>query len=637
MPSVNTFEQIEGGTYSLNDPPAKEKRDQVGDFVWKCFVLAAEEKKRLGLMERWKENYRLYRGDHWGNYKTRQNRGQVTVNLFFANVLRTVANITNKNPSVEVLDMDGSNDNADKALTAKIKKWWADTEQQEQLAYSTLNNEINGITVEKAIWNPKKREPDFSVLDPYSCFPAPGVFKDINDMPYFIHAYILPVDKIEAKYDVSGVQADNFEDLLGKEREDVRPNTNDPSSGGSSYTGASGDPSTSFIEAGVSGKGKALVVEMWYRDYSKSKVRQLEYDEYGDVITELSAEEVQNYPDGVRVTTVTNQGRLVLEDQINPNINQGLLDKVDTSYAWGRFPFFKANSYKDTTSVWGFSVAEQTGNLNKKIDELISRLLSWSQRAALPPLIVEKGCGISRSQINNKPGLVLMPLRSNARIEFLQVPELPQSFFNVLDILMNVHDRTYQIEDADRGVQPSGVTAASAIVALQERNAVLMQHKIREMDRLVRMRGRWAISFIQNFSIKEDFVEVGGEQQRFQGIELAGRSFNYTVESGSTVARTSLREEEQATQLYQMGAIDRQALLETLNFRGWRDIIERVGEGQLDQALQIMIQAGLPEDIAIELKQELMQPQGGPGNTGPSTQGQQPQPGTPKQKQGDMA
>lgn len=632
MSSSNSYDQIEVSQYSLNDPPSANKIEDVGSFVWKCFVLAAEEKERLGLLERWKENYRMYRGDHWGEFKTRKNRSQVTVNLFFANILRTVANITNKNPTVEVLDMDGINDDADKALTAKIKKWWADTEQQEQLSHSTLNNEINGITVEKAVWNPKKREPDFSILDPYSCFPAPGVYKDINDMPYFIHAYILSVDNIEAKYGVTGVQPDNFDDLLGKDREDVRPNTNDPASSGASYTGSTSDPSTSFIEAGVSGRGRALVVEMWYRDYSTSQVKQFEYDENGDEITELSSKTVKNYPDGVRVTTVTNQGRMILADQTNPNINPQLIDQVNTSYAWGRIPFFKANSYKDTTSVWGFSAAEQVGDLNKKIDEIVSRLLAYTQRALLPPLIVEKGCGISRSQLNNKPGLVLMPLRSNARIEYMQVPELPQSFFNVLDTLLTMHDRIYQIEDADRGVQPSGVTAASAIVALQERNAVLMQHKIREMDRLVRMRGRWAISFFQNFSFKEDYVEVSGEQVGFQGIQLAGRRFNYTVESGSTVARTSLREEEQATQLYQMGAIDRQALLETLNFTGWRDIVERVGEGQLEQALQIMIQAGMPEEDASELKQVLMQPQGGPGNTGQT--GGQPQPGTPKTQQG---
>jgi hypothetical protein len=107
------------------------------------------------------------------------------------------------------------------------------------------------------------------------------------------------------------------------------------------------------------------------------------------------------------------------------------------------------------------------------------------------------------------------------------------------------------------------------------------------------------------------------------------------VESGSTVAKTNLQEQEQAMALYRDGAIDRQALLETLNFPNYKEIIERVGETQLDQALQIMIQAGLPEEEAMALKQVLMQPQQGPqGQT--SSSKPQPRPGTPRAKQGAM-
>jgi hypothetical protein len=237
--------------------------------------------------------------------------------------------------------------------------------------------------------------------------------------------------------------------------------------------------------------------------------------------------------------------------------------------------------------------------------------------------------------INNKPGLVLMPTRPNARIEYLQVPNLPANFFDILDVFTRMHDRIYQIEDADRGVQPTGVTAASAIVALQERNAVLIQHKIRAMEYIARERGRWAISALQNFSTQIEQVEVRGIQLQFQGVALAGRKFNYMVESGSTVARTSIQQQEQAMALYREQAIDRQALLETLNFPSWKEIIERVGEGQLDQALQILVQAGLDEEQASQLRQYLMEPQARP--TGPAGPQRQLQPGTPRAAQGQGA
>ena len=206
-----------------------------------------------------------------------------------------------------------------------------------------------------------------------------------------------------------------------------------------------------------------------------------------------------------------------------------------------------------------------------------------------------------------------------------------------------MHDRVHAVQDVDRGETPRNITAASAIVARQERNAVLIQHKINAMDHLVEMRGRWAISFWQNFGLETELVEIkGSEPAEFRGINFAGRRFKYVVESGSTVPKTSLQLEEQAKEFYKAGAIDRQALLEAVNFPGWKEIIERVGEGQLGQAIQVLVQAGLPEEAGQQLYQQLMQPQGGPGNVSQGNEMGNPaiqkiQPGIPMAQRGSIA
>lgn len=597
--------------YNIENPPPQGHKE-LGLWIWGLFEDAYAEKERLGLMDRWVGNYRLFRGDHWG-YKGINKPDKLSINLYFANIQRTVANITAKNPVVEVVDMDGVNDGADEVLTTRVRKYWHESEQQASLATSCQNNEIYGITVEKHGWSTMHQNPLSFVVDPYSFFPAPGYERDIQDLPYVIHAYSMDVASIEKMFDQENgsIDAEDIRTILGREdREDVRPNQTmmNRESGvvqqqyknTSEITGRHGES-----------KGEGLVVECWFRD--------------------------EVMPDGIRVVLITNRGRVVLADMENPNINLEIdSEAVKETYAWGRYPFSYVNSYEDSTSIWGFSAGEQVGNLNKRIDEMVSRMVAWANRAMFPPLRVDAGCGITKNMINNKPGLVLMPTRPNAKIEFIPVPSLPPAFFQILDILTGLHDRIYQIEDADRGVQPTGVTAASAIVALQERNAVLIQHKIRAMEHIARERGRWAISGLLNFATEKETIDVRGNSVEFQGVVLAGRRFNYMVESGSTVARTSIQQQEQAIALYRDKAIDRQALLETLNFPGWKQIIERVGEGQLDQAIQILVQAGLPEEDAIGLKQYLMEPQNGPTATatGPL---RQPQAGVPKAKQGAMA
>jgi len=90
-------------------------------------------------------------------------------------------------------------------------------------------------------------------------------------------------------------------------------------------------------------------------------------------------------------------------------------------------------------------------------------------------------------------------------------------------------------------------------------------------------------------------------------VSLAGRKYNYVVESGSTTPRTSLQLQELAFKLAEGKYIGQRGLLETLNWPNWKEEIERTAESQLDQALQILIDAGLPEENAIALKQLLLE------------------------------
>ena len=203
----------------------------------------------------------------------------------------------------------------------------------------------------------------------------------------------------------------------------------------------------------------------------------------------------------------------------------------------------------------------------------------------------------------------------------------------MLNLLIDLHVRVHSIQDADRGNAPKGVVAASAIVALQERNAVLIQHKISGIDSLVSERGNYAIAQYQMHGHILETVSIDDETEEFKGDRLAGYNFNYVVESGSTIARTSLQIQEQSMALAKDGFIDRQALLENLNFPDAGKIIERMAEKDVDAAIQVLIQAGLPEESAAQLAQLVLQPQGGPGNR---PQNPQPQPGIPKAQQGEM-
>ena len=610
------------GNWNIRNLPPEGHPD-VGPFFYSLWEMSYHERLRLNLEERWFENHRLFRGKHWNMLDRFRERDQwkQTFNLIFANTIRTVANITARNPVAEVVGTDGVLDDAGKILTQKTKDWWNETEQPTSIARSALNNEIYGITIEKAFYNKEIKQGDIAVLDAFSYYPYPGYYEDLNDCPCHCHATVEDTATIESQYELKpgDVSPDDVYSIMGEDREENWISPAGTRTGSMNYPGNYSDI-THPIDPKHIRAGRAMLIEIWVRDYSTivNEVEEIFTDENGVEVVEKVKTEIPRYPGNIRVVRLTNRGNIVLEDIPNPNVNPALpVEVASKTYLFNHFPFYKANSYEDTTSIWGFSASEQVGDINKKIDETISRIGDYVSKVLMPPLIVPLDTGITKDMIQNKAGLVLQPLTSASAqgIHYLQVPNIPSNFFEILDIYLKLFDRIHQIEDADRGDVPNRIVSGAAIAALQERNAVMIRAKIRSIDYLCRQRGRCAISMLQNFGVIPEVIEVEGSSKELIGIQYAGREFNFVVESGSTVARTSLQVQEQAVELFKLQAIDRRALLETLNFPGWKSIVERMGETQIDTALGILVEAGLPIPDAQSLKELLSQIQGGPGDT----------------------
>lgn len=413
-------------TFDITSPP-KVGSEEVGPWAWELFELSRswrDDELRMG--EVWRANHKLYRGDHWGNQK-KQN--SMTIGLFFSNINRTVSNITAQAPVAEVIDLNGNSGDLAKTATAKIRKWWLDSKQNLKLRTSALNSEIYGITWEKSVWNARDGEPGCVVCDPYAIFAYPGYYENMStDCPAICHATAEELSVVQKKWETEEkIEASESYTLLGGEREEIVG----ISSYGMTISGVSASPGTvvkniNYNKLGSKGE-RALVVEVWVRD--------------------------NNTKGGIRLITITNEGKLVLDDIPNPNINWAYKNEViSRNYMATRLPFAKNNSYIDSTSIFGFSAAEQTAGLNLKIDELFSRLVNYAMRAMTGILVIPKTSGIKRSHINSKPNLVLRPDTESggAGIRFVSLPNPPAALFQILDMLINIHDRIYAIQDVDR-------------------------------------------------------------------------------------------------------------------------------------------------------------------------------------------
>jgi len=642
----------------VNIPPKNHK--DVADFAFNLFEIARMEKERLGKPQDFLSNYSLYRGKQSIANAT-VTKAYTPVNLYFSNIERTVSNITARMPVGEVVDLDGQKDGAEEIFTIKLKKWWRDSGQQTKTRAAARTMEIYGIIPEKPYWDKDKKEPNIMITDPFAFFPAPGMYDDIStEPPYVCFAYLDFVDQAEKAFETTGIAQDDAYELLGVEREKYKADNYGVSP---QRIGNYADPMTRSSHndktASDTKVERCLIIEVWVKDTREKTVREdlpPEVDEMGMPVEQQFVEKQQVYPDGIRKITITkrkgdqkskNQSDyMVLDDSANPNINPELeIELAQETHPWGRFPIYTANSYRDLISIWGFAAAEQVGDLIMKINQIISKLIAYVINVMAPPLIVQKHCGITKamieSEISKSGRLILMPTTPNARIEFMQIPNLPSTFFQVLDMIIKMFDRIYQIEDADRGHAPAGVIAASAIVALQERNQVMMQAKTSAIDALVEQRSRWAIGLWQNFGVQPDLVEVAGEPTEFIGTRYAGRKFSYVVEAGSTTPRTSLQVQELSAALFAEGTIDQEARLSSINFPDWRQILTRMQAPLFQQLIDYLLEMGLPPELVAQVEQFIQENQdqlSGQGSTNqPQESTTKTKPGKPKSKQGPPA
>jgi hypothetical protein len=641
---------LRNNKWSLSNLPPEGNAD-VGAFFYQLYEDGLRERNRLGIPARFQSYYQLFRGRHTQDALhgvfTLKRKSRLSIALLHANVTRTVANITARAPVAEVSQADGLEDEADQILSEKMRIWNAREEQQVTLAKSVLNMEVYGITIEKAVYDSESLQGKTIPLDPLSVIPAPGYYDTLNDCPYVCHIFQMPIELAEKKYNTEGVEeSDELHDILGLERQEEFVRTG-YRSGATNYPGNYVPTSSPAPDQRISIRN-ALIIEIWIRDTSTEKREIMEVvrdEETGQEVAIMVEKDVLKYPGGIRMVTITNNGHLVLTDRRNPNVNKQLpLEVVSNTYLCNTFPFFKANSYEDTSSIWGYPMVEVVGAINLEVDELWSSIINYLKMAMYPPLILPRDTNVDKSAIRYVPRLVIQPssTATSQGIRWLNMPTPPSWMFEALNQLIGFFDRISQIEDADRGSAPGQVIAASAIEMLQERGAVLVRAKIRAVDYLVRERGRCFISFYQNFGVQQETINTSHGSHYATGIEFIHRKFNYLVESGSTVARTSSQVRQEAVELYQMHAIDRQSLLQQINFPDWQRIVERMGETELQAAIQILVQAGLDQDVARELYNYLIQDQGGPGDVsrlaspgGNFGEGGAPaRPGTPKANQG---
>jgi len=616
-----------------------EGDETLGKFLYNKFTICKQEKDRLDLHSKWMRNYELKRGKHFKTTNTKW--PLVPVNIFYVAVSRTKAHLTDSRPRFEIVAHDEASQEQAPIMNSAGNNWWKRTQQLKKHADSIDNGETYGSTIEKMVFNPAleggKGDVETVVVDPFKIFPWPGV-RDIQKMPYFFEIEIMEMEQVHRIWPASeGVikqdQQFSTSTLVGKDRELVKAGTLANHRAQDNLPNNFAPSGDNVSELSI---GRVMVIEVWIQDFTliDEEVEQpvlgeraitvedqdqgslsfgqlidtgdVETFDTGDVERVKTGRQLPKYPGFIRVVHFANEGKVVLDDKPNPSINPALPpEQVENTYLYDKLPYLKTDSNTDTSNFWAFSVIEQIEILGKEINKKISQVAAYIDKTVKPTLIMPKTAGIEAHMISNLPGQTWYPISHvvSQYIRYMQIPSLPSDFYVYIELLLRLVDNITGIQDVTEGRKPKGISAASAIIALQEKAQTMFREKIRNYDMALEEKGRMWISLMQNWYTEERKLRLSGKALEqlgqfgsFRGTEMQGE-YTFEVVPGSTLPKSLFVRLEQSVQLFNAGVIDQKAILEAFDWPGAEEVIRRMSLGQLGLLVERLQVAGLPDEV----------------------------------------
>jgi len=402
------------------------------------------------------------------------------------------------------------------------------------------------------------------LINPYNFFPDP-MATDIESGEYHIYATYKHVNELRSRFPAKANLLEggtiNYDELV------------------------SAGQDTSSV------KNQVLVLECYLKDYST-------YDEeVQDEDGKTTLKRVRKYPNG-RIVTVAPELQIVLEDKPNPYKNGGA------------FPFKMYKCYDIPFQFWGQGEIEQILSPTTYVNDLINQVIDNAKQTANMPWIIDKNAGIKRGQLSNRPGLII---RKNPGTEVRRdtPPNMPVYVREIIDLASRHVETISGIHDVTQGRKPGSVSAASAIIALQEAAQARIRLKVKELESMLSDLGQCWHGRLSQFWKTDRWVRLfdknNPEDVKFERVspEDFEEGFDFYVLSGSTMMGNKNAMLDLMIRLAQTPAedglpmVDRQTVLQFTPLTNTGKIIRRFKElkGMLDEQANARAEQQRADDL----------------------------------------
>lgn len=515
----------------------KLNNDKLGQWVYEQYTQMKAARTKQQML--WYVNIAFYKGNQFVEflpkyinklyvppappYRVRQVTNKIRP------IIRTeYARITSQKPSASVIPASSSDEDMFAAYAGE-QVWESishDSHLQREFGKQTFWMLLTGTGFIKTYWdqNASYGSGDtalqgnicYGAVTPFHLFVPDLREQDLQCQPFVLQAMTKPVEWVKQKYGIDNIVADVV-------AQDELMND--------AYLSAP----TSTNDAAPD---QVLILEMWAKAGASSDITE-------DVVLTV-----------VNGTVVSQSG----------------------FYGHGEYPYTKFE-HIPSGMFYADAVIADLIPLQREYNRTKSQIIEGKNRMAKPQLRAPKG-SIDPTKVTSEPGLVIEYMPGLPPPEPMPLQSIPPYVIQELDRLNGDMEDISGQHQVSRGDAPPGVTAATAISFLQEKDDSLLTHTYTSVEQGMEQIARQTLMLVGQYWDQEHLVKVVGDDGYFDAMMLQGADLkdNYDIrmEGGSSLPTSKAAKQAFIMDMMKMGFIDPNQGLKLLDIGGVQQLYQRL-------------------------------------------------------------
>ena len=559
------------------------------------------------------ENQQWWRLRHWsviGGETNEAKKAGIEVGSAWAvnSLLNKHADIMDSFPKPNVLPREADDEEEAKLLTDILPAILEQNDYEEVYRRAGWDFCIDGASIKGVFWDTSKHDGlgDVAVtnVDVHNIFWKPGI-SDIQDSDKVYHVTIEDIDVARAKFP-------KIADKIGPQD--------------------SGMVTRYIHDDTIDTSHCCEVVDMYYKIPTLAPV----YMEGMDAAGNPTRVKVHEIPKEILHLAIFVNGELAFCSENEPGYENGF-------YEHGKFPFVLARLFPVKDSPWGFGYLDIMKHPQKDIDKLDQAIIKNALMRAKPRYWARKNANIDVDDFAdwNMEIVEVASGELGEAVRKIDVDDVPNGAMSHLMNKIEELKETSGNRDFSQGSTQSGVTAASAIAALQEAGSKLSRDINKELYRAERELYYMVIELIRQFYSEPRSFRTMDENGDLRFIQYSNAGiveqdmmmpdgtvrhvrplFDITVTAEKQSPFSRAAQNEQAKELYGMGlfeperAIPALVCIDMMDFEGKDKIKQEIQQNavmlqQYQAAMQLITQLAMasPQIAAMAMQAGLTSPE----------------------------